>query len=73
MKKSEFGIEIMNVSILCWRMVGALRREKQKKIKELKNSIIKIVKENIKPYGFKTKDYMIWCIKTTSTLLCCYQ
>ena len=45
------------------RWVKVLKREKQKKIKELKNSILKIVKANLKPYGFKTKDYMIWHIQ----------
>jgi len=43
--------------------MGILNREKQKKLKELKNSIMKIVKANIKPYGFRTKDGFIWHVQ----------
>jgi len=44
-------------------MGDVLKREKQKKIKELENSILKTVKANLKPYGFKTKGYKIWCVQ----------
>lgn len=37
-----------------------MTREEQKKLKELKKALSKVLKEKIKDYKFKKKDYMIW-------------
>lgn len=37
-----------------------MTREEQKKMKELNKALPKILKEKIKSYKFKKKDYMIW-------------
>lgn len=37
-----------------------MTREEQKKLKELTTALPKILKEKIKKYKFKKKDFMIW-------------
>lgn len=37
-----------------------MTREKQRLLKELKNAVPQIIKEEIKIYKIKKKDYMIW-------------
>lgn len=40
-----------------------MTRDEQKKLKELKKSLLKILKAQIKSYKFKKKDFMIWSKK----------
>lgn len=40
-----------------------MTREQQKKLKELNKSLSSIIKSNVKSYGIKKKDYMVWGIK----------
>lgn len=37
-----------------------MTREQQKKLRELNKSLTQILKNNVKSYGFKKKDYMVW-------------
>lgn len=37
-----------------------MTREEQRKLKELKKALPNILKEKLKRYKFKKKDYMIW-------------
>lgn len=40
-----------------------MTREQQRKLRELKQCLPKIIQKRIKPYGFKKKDYIIWSKK----------
>lgn len=40
-----------------------MTREQQKKLKELNRALLAILKSNVKTYGIKKKDYMIWGTK----------
>lgn len=37
-----------------------MTREQQRKLRELKQSLTQILKNNVKSYGIKKKDYMVW-------------
>ncbi len=37
-----------------------MTREQQRKLKELKQNLPQILKSNVKSYGLKKKDYMVW-------------
>lgn len=47
-----------------------MTREQQRQLRELKKTLPKILKEKIKKYKFKKKDYMIWFQKEDMFLTC---
>ncbi|MDE7251779.1 MAG: hypothetical protein K2O32_02380 [Acetatifactor sp.] len=40
-----------------------MTREQQRKLKTLKQVLPGILKEEMKPYKFKKKDFMVWCVQ----------
>lgn len=40
-----------------------MTREQQRKLKNLKQVLPGILKEEMKPYKFKKKDFMVWCVQ----------
>lgn len=40
-----------------------MTREQQRKLKELNRALLAILKSNVKAYGIKKKDYMVWGTK----------
>jgi len=51
----------MKQADICEKM--EMTREQQRKLKELKSSLMKTVHPYIKRYGWKKKDFMIWFIR----------
>lgn len=47
-----------------------MTREQQRQLRELKKTLPKMLKEKIKKYKFKKKDYMIWFQKEDMFLTC---
>lgn len=47
-----------------------MTREQQQKLRELKKELSKMLKEKIKKYNFKKKDFMIWESKNGLFLDC---
>ena len=41
-----------------------MTREQQKKLRELKNALPKIIRSEIKKYNLKKKDFMVWVQKS---------
>ena len=37
-----------------------MTREEQRKLRELNKALPKMLKEKVKQYSFKKKDYMVW-------------
>lgn len=59
-----------NIHICLKRRVRAVTREQQRKLRELNKALPKMLKEKIKHYHLKKKDYMLWFQKDDLFLDC---
>lgn len=47
-----------------------MKREQQRKLRELKKALPRMLKEKVKAYKMKKKDYMIWYSKNDLFIEC---